>query len=236
MAKSLGTLFRRRRGPGAPAAPTTGPAAAGPVPAGPAPGAPSAAAAVPANINPHFAPAFFTTAERGRPMLVLFSQADRLVLGVRREVRRAQPAPLRRLRGRSSTCTSSPSANHVLTFESWQAEMLEHLRRWLDARFAPRMINVLHLRDTDRICGPGKTIIETACATDTREFSQKIGLFKVAGEPPTSTTRRRGVAASRSFRSARRIPTIRGSCRRCSTSSSGTTSTSCTRTSTSPIS
>jgi glycosyltransferase involved in cell wall biosynthesis len=58
------------------------------------------------------------------------------------------------------------------------------------------MINVLHLRDTDRICGPGKTIIETACATDTREFSQKIGLFKVAGEPTNvyeDTARRRGV-------------------------------------------
>jgi glycosyltransferase involved in cell wall biosynthesis len=47
------------------------------------------------------------------------------------------------------------------------------------------MINVLHLRDTDRICGPGKTIIETACATDRTAFSQKIGLFEVAGEPPS---------------------------------------------------
>jgi glycosyltransferase involved in cell wall biosynthesis len=47
------------------------------------------------------------------------------------------------------------------------------------------MINVLHLRDTDRICGPGKTIIETACATDRRAFSQKVGLFEVAGESPS---------------------------------------------------
>ena len=39
------------------------------------------------------------------------------------------------------------------------------------------MINVLHLRDTDRVCGPGKTIIETARATDSREFSQLVGLF-----------------------------------------------------------
>jgi glycosyltransferase involved in cell wall biosynthesis len=45
------------------------------------------------------------------------------------------------------------------------------------------MINVLHLRDTDRICGPGKTIIETCCATDRDAFSQKIGLFQMAGEP-----------------------------------------------------
>jgi glycosyltransferase involved in cell wall biosynthesis len=38
------------------------------------------------------------------------------------------------------------------------------------------VINVLHLRDTDRVCGPGKTIIETACAA-TSEFTHKIGLF-----------------------------------------------------------
>lgn len=44
------------------------------------------------------------------------------------------------------------------------------------------MINVLHLRDTDRVCGPGKTIIETACASDARYFSQKIGLFLLPSE------------------------------------------------------
>jgi glycosyltransferase involved in cell wall biosynthesis len=47
------------------------------------------------------------------------------------------------------------------------------------------MINVLHLRDTDRICGPGKTIIETTVATDATAFSQKIGLFQIAGEAPS---------------------------------------------------
>lgn len=44
------------------------------------------------------------------------------------------------------------------------------------------MINVLHLRDTDRVCGPGKTIIETVCATDSREFTQKVGLFLLPSE------------------------------------------------------
>jgi glycosyltransferase involved in cell wall biosynthesis len=38
------------------------------------------------------------------------------------------------------------------------------------------MINVLHLRDTDRVCGPGKTIIETACAA-TPGFKHTIGLL-----------------------------------------------------------
>lgn len=39
------------------------------------------------------------------------------------------------------------------------------------------MINVLHLRDTDKICGPGKTIIETACRIDKGAFNLSIGLF-----------------------------------------------------------
>ncbi len=39
------------------------------------------------------------------------------------------------------------------------------------------MINVLHLRDTSRICGPGKTIIETVCAVDRSQFKLSIGLF-----------------------------------------------------------
>lgn len=56
------------------------------------------------------------------------------------------------------------------------------------------MINVLHLRDTDRVCGPGKTIIETACATDAREFSQKVGLFLLDRE---TTNRYRDAALAR---------------------------------------
>jgi len=46
------------------------------------------------------------------------------------------------------------------------------------------MINVLHLRDTDRICGPGKTIIETALAATPGEFRHKVGLFLSLDESP----------------------------------------------------
>jgi glycosyltransferase involved in cell wall biosynthesis len=46
------------------------------------------------------------------------------------------------------------------------------------------MINVLHLRDTDRVCGPGKTIIETARAATPGEFHHKVGLLLLAGEGP----------------------------------------------------
>ncbi|WP_291982193.1 glycosyltransferase [Luteitalea sp.] len=42
-------------------------------------------------------------------------------------------------------------------------------------------VNVLHLRDTSRICGPGKTIIETACAVDRRHYHTLVGVFSVIG-------------------------------------------------------
>lgn len=39
------------------------------------------------------------------------------------------------------------------------------------------MIRVLHLRDTNKVCGPGKTIMETACRIDGSEFDLSVGLF-----------------------------------------------------------
>jgi alpha-beta hydrolase superfamily lysophospholipase len=124
MARSLGTLFRRRTPPPAPA-----PAAA----AATGPAAPVTAL----NMNPHFAPSFFSLAEGGRPMLLLFSQSDRLYW----EFDEKFVAPNR---ARFDACAAAmdlhviASANHVLTFESWQAEAFEHLRGWLATRFAPR--------------------------------------------------------------------------------------------------
>jgi glycosyltransferase involved in cell wall biosynthesis len=57
------------------------------------------------------------------------------------------------------------------------------------------LITVLHLRDTDRVCGPGKTIIETACAA-TADFTHKVGLFMLERETSNvyyDTAVRRGV-------------------------------------------
>jgi glycosyltransferase involved in cell wall biosynthesis len=39
------------------------------------------------------------------------------------------------------------------------------------------MIKVLHLRDTDKLCGPGKTILETARHIDQSRFKLSVGLF-----------------------------------------------------------
>jgi pimeloyl-ACP methyl ester carboxylesterase len=122
--KSFGTLFKAKTPKPAPKAVASAPAAPSPAPA-----------EIPANMNPHFAPAFFKTAEQGRPMLVLFSEADRLYW----EFDEKFVAPNRQ---RFDACAAQvdlhviKSANHVLTFEPWQAEMQTHLRLWLDTRFA----------------------------------------------------------------------------------------------------
>ena len=39
------------------------------------------------------------------------------------------------------------------------------------------MINILHLRDTNNVCGPGKTILETCARIDKDRFNLSIGLF-----------------------------------------------------------
>lgn len=39
------------------------------------------------------------------------------------------------------------------------------------------MINILHIRDTNKLCGPGKTILETACRIDQTKYNLYIGLL-----------------------------------------------------------
>ena len=57
------------------------------------------AAGIPANMNPHFAPAFFRTAEAGGRCSLLFSEADRLYWEFDEKFVDAQSPALRRLRG-----------------------------------------------------------------------------------------------------------------------------------------
>ena len=39
------------------------------------------------------------------------------------------------------------------------------------------MINILHLRDTNKLCGPGKTVLETTCRIDQSKYKLHIGLL-----------------------------------------------------------
>jgi glycosyltransferase involved in cell wall biosynthesis len=59
-------------------------------------------------------------------------------------------------------------------------------------------VKVLHLRDTDRICGPGKTMLETACRIDQSRFLLDIGVFVRSEDEPNqyvNAVRARGVVS-----------------------------------------
>jgi hypothetical protein len=88
------------------------------------------------NTNPRFASAFISMLRSNRPMLLLFSGADRLH-GQFQENFEAHHAerlsPLKHL----YEVHVIANANHVLSDCSWVAESLQVASRWLDARYPP---------------------------------------------------------------------------------------------------
>jgi pimeloyl-ACP methyl ester carboxylesterase len=96
--------------------------------------------------NPIFPPAFFKVLESRRPMLLIFGGSDRLRWDFEEKF-------LARHRERLAALPQTyhvhviENANHVLSFEEWQREMLEVSRGWLtqhfggDCTIAPRSEN-----------------------------------------------------------------------------------------------
>lgn len=88
----------------------------------------------PDNANPLFPPAFFNMTASGRPLLLVFSGADRLYWEFEEKF-------LARYGDRLKEAQSSydvhvvPNANHVLSFREWQDEMLDVSSCWLQKRF-----------------------------------------------------------------------------------------------------
>jgi hypothetical protein len=85
------------------------------------------------NTNPRFAGAFLAVLRSRRPVLLLFSGADRLN-GQFRENFEAhhsdELAPFRHL----YEVRVIPDANHVLSDPAWVDELLDVAERWLDGR------------------------------------------------------------------------------------------------------
>ena len=103
-------------------------------PAGPATNDVQPAAAAPVqeldNASPLFPPAFFSMVESGRPILMVFGGSDRLLWEfeekfVARHGARLQSSAL------FHDVHTIAQANHVLSFEPWQQEMLDVSERWL---------------------------------------------------------------------------------------------------------
>lgn len=104
---------------------------------------PSAAEATPPpddNLNPYFRPSLLTMLERRRPVLLLFSEADRLYWEFEEKfVQRYQFDPA--AYGATLEIAIVEHANHVFTFTEWQDDMLQRSGAWLDAHFPPAAVD-----------------------------------------------------------------------------------------------
>jgi pimeloyl-ACP methyl ester carboxylesterase len=93
------------------------------------------AAAEKDNANPLFPPAFFNMLSTGRPMLLVFSGADRLYWEFEEKFVARYEARLKDA-GRGYQLHVVANANHVFSFKEWQEEMLGVSERWLAEHFA----------------------------------------------------------------------------------------------------
>jgi pimeloyl-ACP methyl ester carboxylesterase len=86
--------------------------------------------------NPLFPPAFFTFLERGGRALMLFSEKDRLYSQYQEKFAAPYAA---RLAGFLPQIDQHliANANHVLSFQPWQKEMLARSRDWMQALHGP---------------------------------------------------------------------------------------------------
>ena len=87
------------------------------------------------NANPLFPPAFFKMIEAGKPMLYVFGGSDRLRWDFDEKFVARHRDRLASIGDRFDVHVIE-QANHVLSFEEWQNEMLDVSRRWLVQEFA----------------------------------------------------------------------------------------------------
>jgi hypothetical protein len=109
------------------------PAAVPPVGPACAPGQPAAGD----NTNPHFAPAMRALLARDVPLLLLFSEMDRLWWEFEEKYLQRNRADLDARPGLADIVVI-PEANHVFTLDAWQDDMLDRACAWLEQRFAGR--------------------------------------------------------------------------------------------------
>ena len=88
----------------------------------------------PDNANPRFAPAFLSVLESGRPILLVFSGADRLQHDFREKLEARNKQRIATLQHLYQVKIID-SANHVLSDSEWLSEFTDLAADWLDARY-----------------------------------------------------------------------------------------------------
>ena len=86
------------------------------------------------NTNTLFPPAFLSLLSKARPVLLLFSEMDRLWWEFEEKFLTRYQATVERHKDLIEIGVIA-GANHVLTFESWQADMLARSCSWLERNF-----------------------------------------------------------------------------------------------------
>ena len=86
------------------------------------------------NSNPHFAPAFLSLIESGRPILLVFSGNDRLHFEFQEKFE-ARQVDLTAKSGRLYETCVIPGANHVLSENASVKEFLDRAEEWLTHHF-----------------------------------------------------------------------------------------------------
>lgn len=95
-------------------------------------GAPSGADSG-SNGNPHFPGALERTLANGCPILLMFSESDRLYWEFREKFADSHGELLRK-HAELINIRVLKEANHVLTFAEWQLDMMDQMTEWLDQR------------------------------------------------------------------------------------------------------
>jgi uncharacterized protein len=116
------------------------PAARGAVPPPPTGAAPPSTGArtppVPAkvqtDVNPLFAPGFLGLLKQGRPVLLIFSEMDRLYWEYREKFWESHREQLERSEWLETRIVKE--ANHIFTFREWQQELMAICNEWLRRR------------------------------------------------------------------------------------------------------
>jgi pimeloyl-ACP methyl ester carboxylesterase len=103
------------------------PSAPGPAPRGGEPPADG-------NTNPHFRPQLLRMLGNRRPVLLLFSESDRLYAEFNEKFVQPHAFDASAYEGILDVAVVA-EANHVFTFAEWQRDMLEKSRTWVEARF-----------------------------------------------------------------------------------------------------
>lgn len=89
------------------------------------------------NANPLFPPAFFEMLDSGRPVLLVFSGADRLYWEFQEKFVARYASRLEAVQS-GYDLHVVPNANHVLSLHEWQDDMLDASARWLQSHFGDR--------------------------------------------------------------------------------------------------